>query len=803
MLSLTLGNALSGLKANQAALAVISQNVANANNADYSRQLITQESVALGGEVGNGVRLKEVTRAVDEFIARSVVTRGSDYYRTSTIKDYYGQVQQYFGQPGSNNSIDTYIDNFFNALNTLQNNPKDGSVKLTTVAAAETTAKEISNLALNIEETRFQADQAISASVDNVNFLVKQLQTYNSALLSAKTNNTSPSAILDSVQSTLNKLSAEIDITYRFDQDGTVSISGAGGINLLNGTARYELTYSPALSAEDFINGATTNEILVYAVSQSGVRQENPTTSLSTAGIGSEITTTLKSGKIKGLMEIRDTLLPDMLSQLDNLAANLRDEINAIHNKGSAFPPLAKLTGETLIDVAKPRAWSGSVMIAALNSDGTPISSNYATDTTGMNPLVIDLSKLNDGNGVGQSTMQTVIDEINNYYGAPQARVKVGPLSDIKLAATSDALDGNSGTFSFNLDFSNYSLGNANVVVTGVNVNNGATVSVPAAFPTSTYTVEKGTQSRGLGFTLDMSTGTNTNYAVSIDVQVTDADGNVSTETITYNLSEATEDLQNKRYVAASISGTGDGTLEAPNSLNPSVIAKMVDANGKELPKNSATGDYIGSGYLVIEGQDGTRIALSELDSKDLGYYNIDGSRRGFSHTLGLNNFFSTDGSVSNKNAAYNLSIRSDITSNPSNIAIGQLAKSNTDATVAEYTFELGESSTSIVRDMLEINLNNHNFTGSGSLPPISINFSGYAAQILGFVSSKTAESEVNAAQAELIYNGFADRDKNMRGVNIDEEMANTIIFQNAYAANARVINVVNQLFDDLLATFN
>lgn len=801
MLTQTLSNALSGLKVNQQALAVISQNISNANNADYSRQTLSQESVSLGGEVGNGVRVKEVTRIVDEFIARTVVIRGSDVSRTKTISEYYDQVQQFYGKPASGNSIDSYIDNFFNSLNTLQTNPKDASIKLATVASAKTVAEELHTLSLNINDMRFQADKQIEVSVNNVNFLVKKLQNLNLSIVSASKNNASVSTLADSMQATLKELSSEIDINYRFNEDGTVNVTTAGGYTLLAASQRYELAYAASTSAEVFQNDLPVNSINIYSVDLDGTRSANEGVALATGGSRSEVTTLFTNGRIKGLMDVRDTLLPNMIDQLNNLATDLRDSINAIHNNGSAFPPLAKLTGDTMISPSDTNKWSGKVMIAALNPDGSAISSVYPSDVgfSGMQPLTLDLSKLDDGSGVGTPSVQGIIDEINQYYGVPQDRVKVGPLSNITLAAKSDALDGNSGTFNFNLDFTNGNPGDAKIVVTGVTVNNGAVVSVPASFPTTEYVSAAGTASRGLDFTLDMTAGTNTNYAVNVSVQVTDANGVVTNETITYNISEATSDLANRRYKPAAISGTGDGAIEAPTTTSPAIIAKLVDKNGVEVPKNLTTGDYLGAGYLVLEGANGNRVALSELDSKEQGINGKNATGRGFSHYFGLNNFFSGDGT---DKAALNMAVRADIAKTPSLMSIGGLSRTDTAAGTRDFTYRLGESSTATVQAMVSLNIENHQFASSGTLPAISVTFSGYAGQILGFVSSATADGKSTAEQSQTIYDGFADRDKNMRGVNIDEEMANTIIFQNAYAANARVINVVDEMFDDLLAVF-
>jgi len=73
----------------------------------------------------------------------------------------------------------------------------------------------------------------------------------------------------------------------------------------------------------------------------------------------------------------------------------------------------------------------------------------------------------------------------------------------------------------------------------------------------------------------------------------------------------------------------------------------------------------------------------------------------------------------------------------------------------------------------------------------------------LGFTASATANAKDTLSQQQLIQQGFTDKDKAVRGVNIDEEMANTILFQNTYSANARVISVTKELFKTLLDAFS
>ena len=92
------------------------------------------------------------------------------------------------------------------------------------------------------------------------------------------------------------------------------------------------------------------------------------------------------------------------------------------------------------------------------------------------------------------------------------------------------------------------------------------------------------------------------------------------------------------------------------------------------------------------------------------------------------------------------------------------------------------------------------------ALPPllgqIQVNYFDVAVGILGFLGN-----EINAFEDLAdIENGRRDalRDEISKefGVNIDEEVQNLQILQNAYSANARVISVVNALLQELINVF-
>ena len=139
-LTLALNNALSGLNVNQRSLATLSQNIANANNPEYSRKIVNQQAVYLQGS-GAGVTIRDVTRKVNDYLQKSVRDQGSVFGRSEVLSDYTDRLQTLLGRPGSQNSIYSYASNFFNSLQSLSQTPENASLRVGTVNIGQSTAR--------------------------------------------------------------------------------------------------------------------------------------------------------------------------------------------------------------------------------------------------------------------------------------------------------------------------------------------------------------------------------------------------------------------------------------------------------------------------------------------------------------------------------------------------------------------------------------------------------------------------------------------------------------------------------------
>jgi flagellar hook-associated protein 1 FlgK len=74
--------------------------------------------------------------------------------------------------------------------------------------------------------------------------------------------------------------------------------------------------------------------------------------------------------------------------------------------------------------------------------------------------------------------------------------------------------------------------------------------------------------------------------------------------------------------------------------------------------------------------------------------------------------------------------------------------------------------------------------------------------RMVEFVGTTASQAQINAESGESLLQQSQARRDSISGVNLDEEAANLIRFEQAYNASAQVISVARSLFDTLLNTF-
>lgn len=901
-LSVSLSNALSGLNVNQQALTVLSQNIANANTPGYSKQSINQQAVYIDGQ-GQGVTISDVTRKVDEYLLRSVQTQYSEVGKASIVNDYNTRIQLMIGQPGSQNSIDSYINNMFNAVQSLSQTPQNTSLQQAVVNNGVTLANQMRSLASGLQNLQFQADQDVTTAIAAINSDLRNLATLNATISTNLALGKSVADLQDKRDNLLNDLSQYLNITTYTRESGALNITAGNGVSLLDDNV-YQLTYDTVSSADAFNNGTILGPIRVTRINEDGTAVGTPV-ELVPGGAPSEIVSPVTGGKLAGLLAMRDSQVPNIMAQLDQISSQIRDQINLIQNSGSGYPGANSYTGSRLLTASDFNSWTGSVRIAVLNANGQPITSPYIDESNGVAPLTLDLSALSDGS----PTVQNIIDAINQYYGAQQPKVEVGNLNNIQLISDIESLPATPPTLTFDFNLSNIAATGSNFYVTGVVVkdNLGTTLSngtldIPSvnlastntyfttsgstnvivntdgahgfaegdiiylAPPTSPSSVN-GIDAADLGGFFTVSNVTSTSFEITANgtassggavnssgvvayppyaqvpaggmlrtldngtisadlsgnttapyynvvatIVVDDGSGDLKTSQVTYRVNNQQNAMMGMAFAAQS--ATGEGTIITPTSARAIATATLVDANGRELPK--INGKYVTtqSGYLKIKAAEATyTIAIDSLDSVESGRPNsnppVAGSGLGFSSYFNMNNFFKSN-SLTNTGdsvagSALNLQVNTSLISNPGLLALGQLtrsAQSSVPGSTVNYTYELNPGDNSVISRLSALANGTVNFRPAGGLGATAQTLSGYAGQIIGTTATNAATAKANNSSSQSVLDTYTKQASSISGVNLDTELANTVIYQNAYTASARIITVVNALFDALLQTF-
>jgi flagellar hook-associated protein 1 FlgK len=87
----------------------------------------------------------------------------------------------------------------------------------------------------------------------------------------------------------------------------------------------------------------------------------------------------------------------------------------------------------------------------------------------------------------------------------------------------------------------------------------------------------------------------------------------------------------------------------------------------------------------------------------------------------------------------------------------------------------------------------------AGTLSGGNATYSESYNQLVGSVGVQTRKAEITAASQEKLLSDAISTREAISGVNLDEEAANLLRYQQAYQASAQVIATANSLFDTLL----
>jgi flagellar hook-associated protein 1 len=321
-----LNAATSGLRVTQAGIGVVSQNVANADTAGYTRRRLLPVQL-LAGDRASGVRIGEIERIIDLVAQRQLrlETAGATY--TSLTARFASELDRLFGQPGGSGSLDSALNGFTQALQTLQNDPASFTARSALLDAATSLTTRIGSIASGIQGLRTDAENRIASAVTRANELLTGIAAINAKIVSSGTNAPAP-ALLDERDRLVNELSRLTDLQVMDGQGGSVSLMTTSGLMLFDGSSAVKL---------NFDGRGIVDAKAQYSAdpAQRGVGAITATT-IQGSSVDAVANGFFRSGEIAAALALRDTILPQAQRQLDELAAGLSRAVSDRQVVGTA-----------------------------------------------------------------------------------------------------------------------------------------------------------------------------------------------------------------------------------------------------------------------------------------------------------------------------------------------------------------------------------------------------------------------------------------------------------------------------------
>lgn len=246
------GIGVSALNAAQVGLATTEHNIANANTAGYSRQVIVsaaREAYSVGsGFIGQGVDVSTIKRVYDDFLSGQII---GEQGQAAYLGSYYTQIQQINNMLSDPNAgMAPALQDFFSAVNGVSNAPESAAARQAMLSSAQSLASRFQSMNKRLTDIGDSINGQISASVTSINSYAQQIAAFNHNVVVAQAaaNGRPANDLLDQRDQLIAQLSQEINVAVVKQDDGSLNVSIGNGQMLVVGEQAYGLQAARSLS---------------------------------------------------------------------------------------------------------------------------------------------------------------------------------------------------------------------------------------------------------------------------------------------------------------------------------------------------------------------------------------------------------------------------------------------------------------------------------------------------------------------------------------------------------------------------
>lgn len=366
-LNASLSLASQALNAEDGAIGIVNNNIANVNTPGYSRQTVNLSSEALAGGADGGVSFGGYTSVRDQLLNLSINSKTSDQASLDTQSAALSAVNSAFS--GTTTGIGAALSTFFSSLSGMSSNPTDISARQSVLSAATQLANAFHQGASALTTAQGNANSEVSSTVTQINQITKQIASLNSQLGTPSSSGQVNGALQDQ-RDRLTAQLAQLTGISEIQTEGQPTLTTAYGSALVVGDMAYPLQVSTGADGRQHITDAS----------------------------GTDVTASLTGGSLGGALNLRDTTIPQFLTQLNTLATQFSSAVNTSQAAGYDSTGAVGQPMFSLPSISGTNASSG-ISVAISNASGIAASSDGSAGSSGnlTNLLAVQTTALPSG----------------------------------------------------------------------------------------------------------------------------------------------------------------------------------------------------------------------------------------------------------------------------------------------------------------------------------------------------------------------------------------------------------------------
>lgn len=310
-------------------------NIANAQVEGYSRQRVNVDqrdpTEARGVIIGNGVYTGSITRLHDQFIENQLNKAHQESGANKARYEGLSSIENIFN-PELSDTVEDEITNFFNALQDLSNFPEELTTRTHVREMAENVVRAFNRVDSSLRQAQQGCNESLSGEVTAINEDLSQIAKLNIRIGELEAGSLSQANDLrDERDKLLSDLSQRFDVSYYEGKAGSIVVRGPKQTSLVeNGDcAKIELELN------------TDGDVMRPDVSILDFERRSKRI----------VTDGLEGGKVKGLIDIRDTIVPGLLDKNNEMAGALVESFNGLHRRGFGIGGFSQSQGRNFFEI--------------------------------------------------------------------------------------------------------------------------------------------------------------------------------------------------------------------------------------------------------------------------------------------------------------------------------------------------------------------------------------------------------------------------------------------------------------------